>query len=98
MEHNKKLGVTHAIREKLNFHDERLWKRFSARRLELIDTLDLSSRKASEQELEIRRVSEMLRLEFDYPASYTSDFNKLVRAAIQSVRRNRKRSSKTHQS
>lgn len=98
MEHNKKLGVTHAIREKLNFHDERLWKRFSARRLELIDTLDLSSRKASEQELEIRRVSEMLRLEFDYPASYTSDFNKLVRAAIQSVRRNRKRSSKKHTS
>lgn len=98
MEQNKKLGVTHAIREKLNFRDERLWKRFSARRLELIDTLDLSSRKASEQEQEIRRVSEMLRLEFDYPASYTSDFNKLVRAAIQSVRRNRKRSSKKHTS
>lgn len=96
MDSNKKLGVTHSIRDKLNFHDERLWKRFSARRLELIDTLDLSSRKASEQEQEIRKVSEILRTEFNYHSSYAPDFNKLVRAAIQSVRRNRKRSSKKH--
>ncbi|KAL6454815.1 VHR1 Transcription factor VHR1 [Candida maltosa Xu316] len=94
MDSNKKLGVTHAIRERLNFHDERLWKRFSARRLELIDTLDLSSRKASEQEQEIKKVAETLRAEFNYPVSYTADFNKLVRAAVQSVRRNRKRSHK----
>ncbi|KAG5421193.1 hypothetical protein I9W82_000283 [Candida metapsilosis] len=86
-----KLGVTHSIRHKLNFLDERLWKRFSARRLELIDTMDLSSRKASEQELEIRKVAETLRTEFQYDVSYTADFDKLVRAAVQSVRRNRKR-------
>ncbi|RCK62477.1 Transcription factor VHR2 [Candida viswanathii] len=96
MDSNKKLGVTHSIRDKLSFHDERLWKRFSARRLELIDTLDLSSRKASEQEQEIRKVAETLRTEFNYHPSYAPDFNKLVRAAVQSVRRNRKRSSKKH--
>ncbi|CAK9435971.1 uncharacterized protein LODBEIA_P05670 [Lodderomyces beijingensis] len=87
-------GVTRAIRGKLNFYDDRQWKRFSARRLELIDTLELSSRKASEQERDIRRVSETLRAEFQYDESYADDFDKLVRAAVQSVRRNRKRSHK----
>lgn len=86
------LGITHTIREKLGFLDERLWRRFSARRLELIDMLELSSRKASEQEDEIRKVSEILRVEFGFPADTYPDFDKLVRAAIQSVRRNRKRS------
>ncbi|KAK6453878.1 transcription factor Vhr1-domain-containing protein [Scheffersomyces xylosifermentans] len=94
-EHQKRLGVTHAIRVKLNFLDERLWKRFSARRLELIDTLDLSSRKASEQDAEIKKVAEALRIEFNYTTDYEQDFDKLVRAAVQSVRRNRKRSSKS---
>lgn len=94
--HNlKRLGVTHAIRKKLDFFDERRWKRFSARRLELIDTLDLSSKKASEQDYEITRVAEALRIEFEYPLDYFDDFDRLVRAAIQSVRRNRKRSSKS---
>lgn len=91
-ENNNRMGVTHAIRAKLNFLDERLWKRFSARRLELIDTLDLSLRKASEQEDQIRRVAEALRVEFNYTDEYKPDFDKLVRAAVQSVRRNRKRS------
>lgn len=91
---DKKLGVTHSIRERLNFQDERLWKRFLARRLELIDTLDLSLKKASEQEEEIKKVAEILRLEFNYDQDYFSDFDKLVRAAVQSVRRNRKRSTK----
>ncbi|KAI3402808.2 hypothetical protein KGF56_004482 [Candida oxycetoniae] len=86
-----KMGVTHAIRNKLNFCDDRQWKRFSARRLELIDTLDLSRRKASEQEQDIKRVAEILRTEFHYSESYNEDFDKLVRAAVQSVRRNRKR-------
>ncbi|KAF3987629.1 hypothetical protein FT663_03193 [Candidozyma haemuli var. vulneris] len=95
MAEDKKLGVTHSIREKLNFQDERLWKRFSARRLELIDTLDLSSKKASEQEDEIRKVAEVLRLEFKFDSQYFDDFDKLVRAAVQSVRRNRKRSTKS---
>lgn len=89
----KGLGVTHAIREKLNFLDERRWKKFSARRLELIDTLDLSSKKASEQELAIHNVAEALRIEFNYSSDYFEEFDKLVRAAIQSVRRNRKRST-----
>lgn len=91
----RKIGVTHAIRANLNFLDERLWKRFSARRLELIDTLDLSTKKASEQDEEIRKVADSLRTEFGYGTEYAGDFDKLVRAAIQSVRRNRKRSSRT---
>lgn len=94
MNEDKKIGITHSIREKLNFLDERLWKRFLARRLELIDTLDLSSKKASEQEDEIKKVAEILRLEFKYSQDYFPDFDKLVRAAVQSVRRNRKRSTK----
>lgn len=93
----KRIGVTHAIRARLNFLDERLWKRFSARRLELIDTLDLSSKKASEQEEQIKNVADALRVEFNYSPEYFRDFDKLVRAAVQSVRRNRKRSSKTKQ-
>lgn len=95
---DKKVGVTRLIREKLNFQDERLWKRFSARRLELIDAMDLSSKKASEQEDEIRKCAEILRIEFLYNPLYYSDFDKLVRAAVQSVRRNRKRGSKTSRS
>lgn len=92
----KKVGITRLIRERLNFQDDRLWKRFSARRLELIDAMDLSSKKASEQEDEIRKVAEILRVEFLYDQLYYLDFDKLVRAAVQSVRRNRKRGSKTN--
>lgn len=92
----KKVGITRLIREKLNFQDDRLWKRFSARRLELIDAMELSSKKASEQEDEIRKVAEILRTEFLYDQLYYLDFDKLVRAAVQSVRRNRKRGSKTN--
>ncbi|WPK24516.1 hypothetical protein PUMCH_001790 [Australozyma saopauloensis] len=92
----KKVGVTRLIRERLNFQDDRLWKRFSARRLELIDAMDLSSKKASEQEDEIRKVADILRVEFLYGQLYYSDFDKLVRAAVQSVRRNRKRGLKTN--
>lgn len=91
---HSKTGITHAIRKKLHFLDERLWKRFSARRLELIDTLDLGLRKASEQEEQIRSVSAALRVEFGYSEAYEDDFSRLVRAAVQSARRNRKRSLK----
>lgn len=94
-EKDKSHGVTHTIRERLNFLDERLWKRFSARRLELIDTLELSTRKASEQELEISNVAETLRIEFGFGPDSFSDFDRLVRAAVQSVRRNRKRATKS---
>lgn len=98
MSDSKGLGITYQIRSKLNFLDERLWKRFSARRLELIDTMDLSSKKASEQEDDIRNVAEALRTEFKYSSEYYNDFDRLVRAAIQSVRRNRKRSYRTKKS
>lgn len=91
---DRKQGITHQIRLRLSagaFADDRLWKRFSARRLELIDTLDLSLKKALEQEAEIQNVAELLRKEFGYLVEYTQDFDKLVRAAVQLVRRNRKR-------
>ena len=91
----KGVGVTSAIRKRLQFEDESLWRRFSARRLEIIDNLKLSSRKASEQEAEISKVADTLRAEFQYGPEYYHEFEKLVRAAVQSVRRNRKRSTKT---
>ncbi|CAN6672427.1 hypothetical protein TRVA0_046S00562 [Trichomonascus vanleenenianus] len=90
----KHSGVTQAIRSKLAFTDESKWKRFSARRLELIDGLALSSKKASEQDEQISRVANTLREEYGFPVETLGDFDKLVRAAIQSVRRNRKRQPK----
>lgn len=88
-------GVTQSIRAKLNFLDDRKWRRFSARRLELIDSLGLSNRKASEQYNMITYVANELRKEYQFPEENMDDFDKLVRAAIQSVRRNRKRSKMT---
>ncbi|KAG5358511.1 Transcription factor VHR1 [Yarrowia sp. B02] len=90
-EDKKKGGVTQSIREKLNFQDEKLWKRFSSRRLDLIDSMALSSKKASEQDVEISNVANTLREEYGYPPETAADFDRLVRAGIQSVRRNRKR-------
>lgn len=87
-------GTTQKIREQLNFTDERKWKQFSGRRLELIDKFGLSERKASEQDDNIRQIATILRTEFGYPLNTASDFEKLVTAAVQSVRRNRKRSKK----
>lgn len=87
-------GTTHKIREQLNFSDEKKWKEFSGRRLELIDKFGLSERKASEQDDNIRQIATILRTEFGYPLSSASEFEKLVTAAVQSVRRNRKRSKK----
>ncbi|KAL3237666.1 uncharacterized protein RNJ42_00653 [Nakaseomyces bracarensis] len=91
---HSKNGTTHKIREQLNFIDEKKWKRFSSRRLELIDKFQLSQFKASEQDLNIKQIANILRTEFGYPVTYSSEFEKLVTAAIQSVRRNRKRSKK----
>ncbi|KAI5963568.1 uncharacterized protein KGF55_002448 [Candida pseudojiufengensis] len=88
---SSKIGVTQSIRQKLNFLDDRVWKKFSARRLELIDHLNLEKFKASEQDLQIKRVAETLRAEYGYDSIYKEDFRKLVQAGIQSVRRNRKR-------
>lgn len=87
-------GTTHKIRERLNFIDEKKWKHFSSRRLELIDKFGLSQRKASEQDDNIKQIATLLRDEFGYSNSYTNEFEKLVTAAVQSVRRNRKRSKK----
>ncbi|KAG0671718.1 hypothetical protein C6P45_005324 [Maudiozyma exigua] len=87
-------GTTHKIREHLNFKDEMKWKRFSNRRLELIDKFKLSKVKASEQDQNIKQIANILRTEFDYPDETLGDFEKLVTAAVQSVRRNRKRSMK----
>lgn len=87
-------GVTHSIRENLGFMDEKRWKEFSTRRLELIDKFNLHQRKASEQDDSIRQIANLLREEFGFPPNTLTDFDKLVRAAIQSVRRNRKRSSR----
>ncbi|SCU85988.1 LADA_0D11408g1_1 [Lachancea dasiensis] len=87
-------GTTRKIREQLNFTDERRWKQFSSRRLELIERFRLSERKASEQDQNVSQIATILRTEFGYPLSSYSEFEKLVTAAVQSVRRNRKRSSK----
>ncbi|AMD19989.1 HCL162Wp [Eremothecium sinecaudum] len=87
-------GTTHKIREQLNFKDNKKWKQFSSRRLELIDKFGLSERKASEQDENIRQLATILRTEFRYPASTAGEFEKLVTAAVQSVRRNRKRCTK----
>ncbi|CCF59960.1 hypothetical protein KAFR_0I01790 [Kazachstania africana CBS 2517] len=84
-------GTTNKIREQLGFRDDIIWRRFSNRRLELIDKFNLSHFKASEQDQNIRRIAAMLREEFGYPESTSNEFEKLVTAAVQSVRRNRKR-------
>ncbi|CCK72773.1 Vhr2p KNAG_0L01530 [Huiozyma naganishii CBS 8797] len=87
-------GTTHRIRELLKFTNEKKWKQFSSRRLELIDRFGLSERKASEQDDNIRQIATLLREEFEFPESSALEFEKLVTAAVQSVRRNRKRSKK----
>jgi hypothetical protein len=87
-------GITRTIREELNFLDDTKWKEFSNRRLELIDRFNLSSKKASEQDHDITQIASMLMEEFRFPAETLGKFDKLVRAAVQSVRRNRKRSSR----
>lgn len=87
-------GTTHKIREQLDFTDEVKWKQFSSRRLELIDKFELSKHKASEQDENIKQIANMLRIEFEFPIEATQGFEKLVTAAVQSVRRNRKRSKK----
>ncbi|CEP60072.1 uncharacterized protein LALA0_S01e02388g [Lachancea lanzarotensis] len=88
------VGTTRKIREHLNFTDERRWKQFSGRRLELIEKFRLSERKASEQDNSVAQIATILRTEFGYPLNSSAEFEKLVTAAVQSVRRNRKRSTK----
>lgn len=93
-----RIGVTHLLRKKLKFEDEKIWKKFSARRLELIDSLSLSEKKASEQDYEIRRCASTLMKEFGFPEENLMDFDKLVKCAIQSARRNRKRTLRREKS
>lgn len=59
-----------------------------------MDALSLSTKKASEQDVEIRICARTLMQEFGFPNETLGDFDKLVRLAIQSVRRNKKRSEK----
>lgn len=87
-------GVTAQIRTQLNFTNPLKWKKFTNRRLELIDKFNLSSRKASEQDNLILKIADILRTEFGYQEDTLHEFDKLVRAAVQSVRRNRKRLAK----
>lgn len=91
-------GITTKIRQRLNFTNELVWKQFSARRLKLIEDNQLHYRKASDQDFEVKHVAETLRQEFNLPVTLLDDIDKLVRAAIQSIRRNRKRSSKSKKS
>ncbi|CCF59958.1 hypothetical protein KAFR_0I01770 [Kazachstania africana CBS 2517] len=91
---NSSTGITSKIRKQLNFTDDSKWKQFSSRRLELIDKFNLSERKASEQDQPIKQIAHILRTEFNYPLPTSNKFEKLVTAAVQSVRRNRKRSIK----
>lgn len=87
-------GLTRSIRLQLGFTDEKQWKLFSTRRLELIDKFNLSSKKASEQDDSITQIADLLREEFHFAPDTLGEFDKLVRAAVQSARRNRKRSSR----
>ncbi|GMM30053.1 Vhr1 protein [Martiniozyma asiatica (nom. inval.)] len=87
-------GSTSIIRKKLNFTDEALWRKFSSRRLQMVEALSLSSKKASEQDNEIRICARTLMNEFGFSDAHLGEFDKLVRFAIQSVRRNKRRSEK----
>ncbi|CCK69910.1 uncharacterized protein KNAG_0D01580 [Huiozyma naganishii CBS 8797] len=89
-------GITAKIRKEINFMDELKWREFSSRRLELINKFQLSEYKASEQDQNIKHIANVLRTEFRFPLSAQSQFEKLVTAAVQSVRRNRRRSSRRH--
>ncbi|KAK9481686.1 transcription factor Vhr1-domain-containing protein [Lipomyces starkeyi] len=63
------LGNVDLVVEKLQFTDEGLWKKFSARRLELIDSMSLSTKKSSEQYDVIIAVADTLRDEYGFPHS-----------------------------
>lgn len=59
-----------------------------------MDALSLSSKKASEQDEEIQICARTLMQEFGFPSETLGEFDRLVRLAIQSVRRNKRRSEK----
>jgi len=92
--HKSSNGATSVIRRRLHFADEAMWKRFTTRRLQLVESLSLSSKKASEQYDQINVCAHTLMSEFGFPEETLPEFDKLVRLAIQSVRRNKKRSEK----
>lgn len=85
-------GLTTQLRNEINvFKDEKIWKQFTARRLNLIETEGLYKKKAKEQDAEIVGVTKILMEEFNIGPDKSGNVNKLVKAAIQSTRRNRKR-------
>ncbi|QPG75269.1 hypothetical protein FOA43_002619 [Brettanomyces nanus] len=92
--YNLSNGATSIIRRRLHFIDEAAWKKFTTRRLQLVESLSLSSKKASEQDDQISLCALTLMSEFAFPEDTLPEFDKLVRLAIQSVRRNKKRSEK----
>ncbi|CCF59974.1 hypothetical protein KAFR_0I01940 [Kazachstania africana CBS 2517] len=89
---NENSNVTiHSIRKQLNFHDDKKWKNFIDRRLELINQHNLGFLKASQQRSKVNYIADILRVEYGYPESTSLLFEKLVINGIQSIRRNRKR-------
>lgn len=78
----------------MGFKDSTRWKQFCARRLHLIHNLSLNLRKASEQEEQVRALASELCAEYGFTARAKPDFEKLLIAGIQSVRRNQKRSGR----
>lgn len=88
------METTLSLRNRLGFNEVTLWKQFCARRLHLIHTLSLNLRKASEQEEQVRVLAAELCAEYGYGPYAQSDFEKLLIAGIQSVRRNQKRSAR----
>ena len=85
---------TSTLRDRLGFKDSGRWKQFCARRLQLIHNLSLNLRKASEQEEQVRALASELCAEYGFSAQAKPDFEKLLIAGIQSVRRNQKRSGR----
>lgn len=88
-------GKTYRIRKELDFLDDHKWKRFSKRRLELINKFQLATFKASQQNENVKQIASILRTEFGYPINTSVSFERLVTAAVQSVRRNMKRPSRS---
>lgn len=88
------METTLSLRNRLGFNEVAIWKQFCARRLHLIHTLSLNLRKASEQEEQVRVLAAELCAEYGFGPYAQSDFEKLLIAGIQSVRRNKKRSAR----
>ena len=90
-ETKKTVMSTKELRRSLALEDQGTWKRFTERRRQLLSTFSLGEQRASSQNDDIVRVADVLRTEFHYPLTARALFEKLVIAAVQSIRRNKKR-------